>query len=193
MDAPALFANPFPVRATTTLTLPKTIDSLSPATVFITPMHSNPVATKPLLTPITLNRPENVSPPANSIPVNLQFGESITLESYALITDADKVDLALYWQTDHELSEDYQIFVHVLNAEGYILTQADTTPVQGRYPTSQWRVGVTITDLHTILVEDLPDDFSIRLGMYRLPDATRLPVTPTDARVQNDSVMLRGK
>jgi len=65
--------------------------------------------------------------------------------------------------------------------------------VQGRYPTSQWRTGVTIADGHTLLVEDLPDDFAIRVGMYRLPDAIRLPVTLADDRVQDDSVLLNNR
>ena len=191
IDTPALLTNPFPGQATTTLALPENISPLSPATVFITPMHSNPVAATPLAVPVTLNRPGDAVTPDEALPVGLQFGDAITLENYALTTDADAIDLTLYWKTDSPLPEDYQVFVHVLDAGGNMLVQADTGPVQNRYPTSQWRTNVTIAAPHTLTVEDLPDDFAIRVGLYRWPDAIRLSVTPADERVQDDSVLLQ--
>jgi hypothetical protein len=192
-DSAAMFINPFPVRATTTLTLPEAVEPLSPATVFITPMYSNPVTAEPLLVPITLNRPDNVTMPDDVLPLDLQFGDAITLSGYTMAADAGQIDLTLYWHTDRTLPENYQIFVHVLDAEGNILVQEDTAPAQNRYPTSQWRAEVTIADRHALVVEALPDDFTIRLGMYRLPDAIRLPITPVDARVQDDSVLLTAR
>ena len=192
IDAPTLFANPFPIRAMTTLELTETVEPLSPARVFITPLYSNQVTAEPLLVPVTLNRPDSVSLPDDALPLDLQFGEAITLLGYTIAVNADELDLILYWQTDSPLPENYQIFVHVLDAEGNILVQEDTAPAQNRYPTGQWRTNVTIADQHVLTVEGLPDDFTVQVGMYHLPDAIRLPVTPVDATVQDNSVILGG-
>jgi hypothetical protein len=156
-------------------------------------MHSNTVTAAPLRAPVVLNRPDDAPMPADALPVNLQFGESITLRSYTLATADGQIDLTLYWQTDQTLPEDYQVFVHVVDAAGNMLVQADSAPVQNRYPTSQWRTGVTIADRHTLPLADAQDEFSVRVGLYRLPDAIRLPVTPSDARVLDDSVVLPGR
>jgi hypothetical protein len=71
-----------------------------------------------------------------------------------------------------------------------MIAQDDGAPVDDRYPTSSWREGVTIADRHVIPVENLPDDFRVYVGMYRLPDNTRLPITPVTENVQSDRVML---
>ena len=192
-DVPTTFLNPFPVRVTTTLPLTETIDPLAPATVFITPMYSNTVTTAPLTLPVTLNRPDDAPLPDDALTVDLRFGEAIRLEGYTLDTAGDTIDLTLFWQTEQVLTEDYQVFVHVVDGAGNMLVQADSAPVQNRYPTSQWRIGVTIADLHTLTAEALPDDFSVRVGLYRLPDAVRLPITPADDHVQDNSVVLPGR
>jgi hypothetical protein len=78
----------------------------------------------------------------------------------------------------------------VLDAEGNMIAQADSTPVQNRYPTSQWRVETLIEDAHQLRVDNLPEHFGLRIGMYRLVDATRLSISPVDERVQDNSVLL---
>ena len=133
-DTPAPFANPFPVRATTLLSLPEDIDPLTPAVVVITPLYSNPVAADSMLAAVTLNRPGDIVLPDDALPVDLNFGDAITLAGYTLAVDSDEIDLTLYWQTDDVLPENYQIFVHVLDAAGNILEQADSAPAHGRYP-----------------------------------------------------------
>lgn len=193
IDAPATVVDPFPVRARTTLSLPVGIEPLTQALVFITPLYSNPVKADPALVPVTLNRPGDVPIPENATTVDLNFGDAITLESYTLATDGDRIDLMLYWQTAAVLAEDYQIFVHVLDSDGDIITQTDTAPLQGRYPTGQWRAHVTIADAHRLSVENLPENFSVRVGLYRLPDATRLSVSPVDERVQDNSILLHSQ
>jgi hypothetical protein len=36
----------------------------------------------------------------------------------------------------------------------------------------------------------MPSHFSIRVGLYRLSDNTRLPITPADKRVQDNSILI---
>lgn len=188
VDAPAELEENVLVRVPVTLPLPDHVEPLTPALVIITPAHNNAVTYPPALVPVTLNRPDSAIIPAGAEAVGLQFGESITLENYTLEAAAGRLDLTLYWQTGAPLAENYQVFVHVLDAAGEIIAQDDSAPVQNQYPTGQWREGVLIADPHRIPVDNLPDGYSVRVGLYRLPDGTRLPVD--DPRAEGDSVRL---
>jgi tetratricopeptide (TPR) repeat protein len=189
-DVPAVFVENALARVSTTLTLPDDLDPLTPALVVITPAHNNAVTYTPAIVPVVLNRPDSLEPSPDYHPLDLAFGDDIWLQGYTLNTTDEGIGLTLYWQADAQPPEDYQVFVHVLDAAGEMIAQDDGAPVQDRYPTSQWRTGVTIADQHMIPVENLPDDFQVYVGLYRLSDNTRLPVTPADARVQSDSVLL---
>lgn len=186
----AVFAENALVRVATTLALPDDVDPLTPALVVITPAHNNAVTYTPATVPVVLNRPDSVEPAPGYQVLDLTFGEDIWLQSYVLETSDEGIDLTLYWSADEQPTEDYQVFVHVLDGAGEMLAQDDGAPVQNRYPTSQWREGVTIADPHHIPVENLPDDFRVYVGLYRLSDQTRLPITPADDRVFSDSVLL---
>ena len=52
----------------------------------------------------------------------------------------------LVWQTDHPPVENYSIFVHALDHEGQLITQADGVPYDGLYPLPQWQPGQLIQD-----------------------------------------------
>jgi hypothetical protein len=52
-------------------------------------------------------------------------------------------------------------------------------------------VDTLIEDEHTISLRELtPGEYHVRVGLYRLPDGARLPVTPADERVANDGVLV---
>lgn len=191
-ETPAQFAEAALRRESITLPLPDDVPPLTPALVVITPLHNTTVTYPPALVPVTLNRPASATPPADAAPVGVTFGDAIRLESYTLSASAGQLDLTLYWQAGQPLTEDYQVFVHVLDASGEIIAQDDGAPVQGRYPTSRWRAGVTIADPHTIaLPADLPAGYHLRLGLYRLPEGTRLPISPAEgARIDGDSLLI---
>lgn len=189
-DIPAQFIEESPVRAAATLDLPDDLDPLTPALVVITPGYSNRVTSEPVITPVTLNRPPSATVPAQAETVGLQFGDVISLESYTLSAGDDALDLTLFWQAAAPPAEDYQVFVHVVDTEGTIIAQADSAPVQNRYPTNQWRVDTLIEDAYQLPVANLPEGFGVRVGLYRLTDSTRLPISPADERVQDNSVLL---
>ncbi len=189
-DVPVQLIDNALVRQSVMLSLPDDLEPLTSALLLVRAGHNNSVMSLPTITPITLNRPDSASIPTTATALDLQFGDQITLASYTLDATADQVELTLFWQTDSRLPENYQIFVHILDATGTIITQNDTAPVQGRYPTSQWRTNTLIEDRHTISVPELPESFSLRLGLYRLTDGTRLEINPVDDRIDNDSLLL---
>ena len=81
----------------------------------------------------------------NEIPLDSQpvFDDAIRLEGYQL--DFERNEIGLHWKADSAPTDNYTIFAHLLDADGEILTQADTPP---RLPTRYWRWGETFTTFH---------------------------------------------
>ena len=189
VDVPPLLIDDALVRQTIHLDLPDNIPTLSPALVFVKAGASNAVTTTAASLHVTLARPPVATMPASAVPLQVAFGDAITLESYTLERELGQIALTLYWRTSDILTEDYQVFVHVLDQNGNFIAQDDSAPVQNRYPTSQWRTETLIADEHDLSVS-LPAHFSIRVGLYRLSDNTRLTISPADERVQDNSLLI---
>jgi hypothetical protein len=90
------------------------------------------------------------------------------------------------------VSEDYTVFVQLLDAEGQLVTQHDGQPFYGYLPTSDWSPGDVIPDRHRLL---LPADlasgrYQIITGMYSLETLERLPVKVAVPQDADDAVML---
>jgi hypothetical protein len=83
--------------------------------------------------------------------------------------------LTLFWSSTASIPADYTVFIHVRDTNGTIVTQGDSQPLGGDYPTSRWRPNETIIDPHQIpLPPDLPPgEYQIWVGMYQLE---RLPL-----------------
>ena len=142
---------------------------LTNAFVVVQPRFNNAITSDPLYTPITLNRPDTTLP-VDAVKTDCHFGDHITLEAYK-VKDST---VSLYWRTNAPLSQDYQVFVHVVEANDDIIKQIDRTPVDGRYPTSQWKPNTIIVDTYHFGV--LPKGYGLRVGLYTLPDIVNLPV-----------------
>lgn len=127
-----------------------------------------------------------------------RLGPAIRLLGHtAVLTEpagAPALTVTLYWQTDAPLAEDYTVFAHVLTADNTKAAQGDGPPMMGWYPTSQWAPGQVVEDRRTIPLPAeaaLREGLTVAVGLYRLGDGSRLPVTTTaGARVPNDQIIL---
>lgn len=173
-----------------TLAVPAAAPPLTPALLALQARYDNRVASQPLLLPVLLNRPESAALPPDALPLNRRFGEQIAL--VAALPGDDPLSFTLYWQADAPPARDYQVFAHVFNAAGERVAQRDSAPLDNRYPTSQWRAGTLIADPHTVIPETPlpPGEYTIRVGLYALPDGARLPITPADERSTDDSLIV---
>jgi hypothetical protein len=127
-----------------------------------------------------------VQPVAESeIPYRLdvQLGESIRLRGYDLEMPQSESDqtlkVTLYWQATQTISEDYTVFVQVLDQSGRLVTQKDNQPVEGTYPTSVWQTDVIVPDTYLVPIppQVRSGDYRMIAGMYLFPSLERLPVT----------------
>ena len=66
------------------------------------------------------------------------------------------------------LTENYDVFLHLLDASGNVVAQTDRQPLSGLAPTSFWEPGERLRDAYTIpLPADLaPDSYRIKVGFY---------------------------
>lgn len=191
IEVPAAFDEIGFARASLEVDLPPNLPELTPARIIIEPRYDDAITFPPAAVDRVLNRPETAPIPIQATRTDLRFGESVRLLAYAAEHDTDELAVTLYWQTDSPLTDNYQVFVHVVDANGITAAQRDVTPVDNRYPTSQWRLNTIIKDRHVIPIESLPPgNYTVRIGLYRLPEVLRLPVQPADERVQNDSVQV---
>ncbi len=101
----------------------------------------------------------------------VQFNDEIGLTTASV----DRAgELCLTWVSLAPMTSDYHVFVHVLNADGEMLAQADGMPRSGRYPTSVWQPREIVQDCRLV---DVSGAWRIGVGLYELSSGSRLPVT----------------
>jgi len=111
----------------------------------------------------------------------------------ATLHPGDTLALTIYWQPAVAPSDNYVVFVHVLDASGALVAQHDGEPVGGSRPTTSWQAGETIADRHAIVLPpDLPaGTYTLQAGLTPVGQpANRLPVTGPDAQPAGDAVRL---
>jgi 4-amino-4-deoxy-L-arabinose transferase-like glycosyltransferase len=91
----------------------------------------------------------------------------------------DVLGLRTFWQVQQPFSEDYFIYVHLLNAQGDTVAQRDAPPWQGRFPTSTWQPGSMVADVNDVpLPASLPPgDYTLEIGMFNPLTNARPPLT----------------
>lgn len=88
------------------------------------------------------------------------------------------VAIDLTWEALRPISEDYQIFAHLVRADDpeQRVAQQDGPPVNGLRPTSTWQPGETLRDRRALRLSPTlpPGAYQLRIGLYRLSDGARL-------------------
>jgi hypothetical protein len=90
------------------------------------------------------------------------------------------------------MSEDYTVFIQLLNEQDQIVKQIDSWPVQGTFPTSQWQPGEAVDDAYVLdLPSDLPPGhYQLQAGWYLLATARRLPVLDELGTAVDDKIVV---
>ena len=127
--------------------------------------------------------------------VDANFGNEITLSGFEAADDLSpgaELDVTLYWEAQRPPSDNYVVFVHLLDGKGQAAASHDGPPMDGRYPTKAWLPGEIIPDVHHIaLVPDIPaGTYWLKVGMYRWPSLEHLPVWDKQGIEQADHVIV---
>ena len=121
--------------------------------------------------------------------LNYQVGEHIRLLDASIKQNDSGSTLMLRWQALGTPPEDYTTFVHILDANGQLIGQADGPTLNGDYPTNWWSPNEIIIDTRPLLLP--PEADRVTMGLYRLADGARLPIIDQNGqRVLNDEIVL---
>jgi hypothetical protein len=123
-------------------------------------------------------RPADVTPPQAA---QATFGQSISLEGYAL----QDGKLTLYWRSLKPIDTSYSVFVHLLNAGGETVGQADG-PVP--YDTRFWDGSEQVLDQRTLT--DMSGVTAISIGLYDPLTNQRLEAHSDTLQVADNAVTL---
>ena len=130
--------------------------------------------------------------------VDFQFGEHVRLVGYTVsVPEAWREDpprVILFWQSDGRLTEDYHVFVHLVDEDGTMVAQHDGVPGQRQRPTWEWRYLEIVEDEHTINVREAAPGktYSLYVGMYDYETLARLPIIdPGGDTLPDDQVALQ--
>lgn len=105
-------------------------------------------------------------------PLSVKLANGVSLLGYdlngAMHRPGSSLRVTLYWQADQMLPEDYSVFVHLVGLRGEMLSQGDSQPLNGRYPTSRWQAGMVIPDAHEIAIPEdaATGEYELKVGMY---------------------------
>jgi hypothetical protein len=122
-------------------------------------------------------------------PTRVNFAGAIALIGYDLNPPAngeEQSTITLYWESLAPVSEDYVVFLHLLDATGQVIAQADGPPTGNAYPTRWWAAGEVIADTH--LLPASSNMMALRLGLYDLNSVQRLPISESALPSPDNSV-----
>jgi hypothetical protein len=146
---------------------------------------------------LTLSRPLEVTRerPMRDVSGAWVLDDMIVLIGYdapQYLTPGETMRIALYWFALAAIPGDYTVFVHLLDANGAAVVQADGKPVWWTYPTTQWEQGQYIRDDHILeLATDTPrGDYTLAVGMYDAETGVRLNVRDVQGPVPDGRIEL---
>jgi hypothetical protein len=129
-------------------------------------------------------------------PIRVNFDNQIELVGYE-ITDlspaaGDTIEMKLYWRAMQPITQDYKIFANILDVPSLTKYAAsDGMPVNWNAPTTTWKVGEIIKDVHTLKVDPNapPGIYETEIGWYLQAEDGSFPrlriVTPDGGMADN--------
>ena len=105
----------------------------------------------------------------------IDFGGILTLHCIETTRSADEFTGILHWEVLEMPPLDLHHFVHGLSERQTVVTQNDGEPLDGLYPTSQWRKAQHIQSRFSL--ESVEGVSQVAIGLYNPQDGTRIPVS----------------
>ncbi len=108
--------------------------------------------------PVYTSPPALARLPAGAQPLEATLGDVARLRGYAVTTQhaqpGDIVDVTLYWEPLGPTPLPYSVYLHLFDDEETLVTQRDTYPGLGRYPTTAWQPGRLFADRYRVALPE---------------------------------------
>jgi hypothetical protein len=98
--------------------------------------------------------------------------------SQPVLSSAEVFAIELFWRTNVIVDGNFKVTVQVLSSDNQVVAQHDSVPANWARPTTGWRPGEVIADLHTLTVDSKtpPGTYQLIAAMYDPVNNSRLPV-----------------
>lgn len=90
----------------------------------------------------------------------------------------ETIDVYLWWRAEQPVALDYSVSVVVLDGQGNLVAQDDSSPLEGRAPTSGWPPGALRLDVHRVSLPLTltPGRYDLAVRVYWYAEPQPLPV-----------------
>ncbi|MGC9399551.1 MAG: ArnT family glycosyltransferase [Anaerolineae bacterium] len=129
----------------------------------------------------------------NRLPADVPFANAVVLTAYALPTavapgESAEIWIAWWLRETPPSPEITQFYAHLRDEQRRTWAQFDGNG----YPASRWRAGdLVVSRLPITLPEEMPSGrYTVRVGMYTLPDVVNVPVVDVTGTPVDDGVTL---
>jgi hypothetical protein len=133
------------------------------------------------------------SEPAVSQPLEVEFGNELTLEGYELSTAVlqpdEDLEVSLLWRALEAARTSYTVFLHLIGPDGERVAQRDELLLGGYYQPTVWPEDRVVIDRHVLALPDglAPGRYRLEMGLYSPGDEESiLPSVGGDDRVVLD-------
>lgn len=123
-----------------------------------------------------------ILPDGRSLSLPVSFGGHLTFLGYRApdrTNPDDPLTLLTYWGVEDPPAAQLKVFAHLIDASGELIAQDDGLAS----PSDSWRAKDIIVQNHVLSVRSgssLPSAGAMRIGVYKLPTNSRLPVLGAD-------------
>lgn len=107
--------------------------------------------------------------------LDVRYGGSVALYCADVQREDDALNVTLHWRVLQPPPANVRTFVHALNADGELLTQADALPLSGEYPPDLWQPDQYLADTYRLPAAEGITQLAI--GLYTPQDGARLAAT----------------
>lgn len=104
----------------------------------------------------------------------------------------DTLRLSLWWRAERKMGQDYTIFTHILDSSNRVVTGHDSMPAQNSRPTTSWKPGEVVRDIHYLTIGDVPERSQgiMEIGLYLWTTGERVRLVSGEDRVVLGQVTL---
>jgi 4-amino-4-deoxy-L-arabinose transferase-like glycosyltransferase/uncharacterized protein YbaR (Trm112 family) len=111
--------------------------------------------------------------------------DQIALKGYHIPATGKPGEMATFtfdWEALGDIHSDYNLFIHVMDANNQLAAQHDGAPRDGAFVTSTWKPYYPVRDDIPIQLPDKPGTYQVYIGLYEVQSHDRLPIDAPDYR-----------
>ena len=163
--------------------------------VDVPPLRDGAMVEPPKVAQVVVRPAAPLVPPASEEPTP-EFAGSFRLAASSVEAGPDAQQVTLWWEATAAPPAagppGYTVFVHLLDAAGNLVAQADGPPNDGLSPTTIWQPGDVVRDVHRFPPGTVwPAGGRVLAGAYRPDTGERAPATLASAPLPDNAFELR--